>query len=100
MDTPHTDAAADRIQQAMMTRRGFAKDAVTFVVVATTAGPSRYALAKKDVLAPLAGIFAKIEADSGGRLGVEPDWCCPPVIVPTSASRCAQHAKSSSRLRL
>jgi beta-lactamase class A len=54
----------------MMTRRGFAKEVVTFVVVATTAGPSRDALAKKDVLAPLAGIFAKIEADSGGRLGV------------------------------
>ena len=54
----------------MMTRRGFAKDVVTFMVVATTAGASRYALAKKDVLAPLTGIFAKIEAESGGRLGV------------------------------
>jgi hypothetical protein len=48
------------VGMTMMTRRGFATDVVTFVVVATTAGPSRYALAKKDALAPLASILAKI----------------------------------------
>ena len=54
----------------MLTRRRFAKAALTSFIAAPALSRTGSALAKGDPYAPLAEAFAKIEAESGGRLGV------------------------------
>jgi beta-lactamase class A len=53
----------------MLTRRRFAQASATSIIIGSTFGRSSFALAK-DAFAPLSESFARIEAESGGRLGV------------------------------
>jgi beta-lactamase class A len=54
----------------MLSRRHLAKVSFASVIACAAFGRSNPAAAKKDAFAPLAGTFAGIERESGGRLGV------------------------------
>jgi beta-lactamase class A len=66
----------------MFTRRRFAQSSATSIIVGSTLGQSGFAFAK-DAFATLPESFAKIEAESGGRLGV--------FVLDTQSSASAGH---------
>ena len=77
----------------MTTRREICTYAAFLVAGTCVGGGSRIAFSKDGSIASLADDIGRLEAESGGRLGVavlDTRTGAAPVTAPTSASRCAE----------